>query len=121
MPTLFGVDIAGIINQEMGSLLLPLTVTRITDGVRTPGAIVTGPTQATSVHAGRGIISDYETKFRANDLIKEGDREVMILGASIDIVPAPGDRVTIEGGTYDIVSVSRDPAAATYLCQSRRQ
>jgi hypothetical protein len=32
------------------------------------------------------------------------------------VAPEAGDLVTIEGATYSISAVTRDPAAATYSC-----
>lgn len=120
MAKLFGVDIAKIANQALGKGLLPLTVTVYTPGTRTPGSLTAGTQPTSSTATGRGIIDDYDTRLIDGTRVQAGDRKVLILGDSIaPVVPKPDDQVTIEGATYRIVRVARDPAAATYTCQVR--
>jgi len=120
MPTLFGVDIAGIINRELGPKLLPLTLTGYTAGTRTVGQLSGGTNPTSSTATGRGFTEDYSEGQIDGDTVKVGDRKVVILGASVSLIPAPGMTVTIEGVAYRIERVKRDPAAATYTCQVRR-
>ena len=49
------------------------------------------------------------------DMTRRQKAIITILGKPLGaIVPESGDRVTIEGATYDVTAVDRDPAAATY-------
>lgn len=121
MPSLFGVDIASEINQAMGQGLLPVTLTKATTGTRTTGSLTSGTVPSTDDYTGRGFLSDYKDRQINGTSVLTGDRKVSILGASLPtgIVPAAADKVTIEGSTFNIVNVKRDPAAAMYTCQVR--
>lgn len=122
MPQLFGVDIAGIIGQVIGPLVLPATLRKMILGTRS-GDLTDG-TQPTHVdYAARGFIEDYKDKDIDGTLIRTTDRKITLLGATIasSAVPEPQDTVTIEGKTFYIIKVLRDPAAATYNCQVRAQ
>jgi hypothetical protein len=120
---LFGVDIAGIIAAQMGPLLLPATLRVFTLGARTPGDLTSGPAiTSTASTAARGFVESYDTKDQgAGSIVQVGDRKITLLGATLGgLVPVPSSEIDIEGDTYTVVDVQRDPAAATYLCQSRR-
>lgn len=124
MPNLFGLDIAGIINRELGPGLLPLTLVRVSEGARNAD-----PTQGLALtetsYTGRGFIEAWSVRQIGLDngtgaLIRVGDMKITLLGASLSVAPAVGDKVTIEGVTYRIeMIVSRDPAAATYVVNGR--
>ncbi len=116
MPRLFGQDIAGQIAQALGGHLLPATLTKVIPGARTPSNLPGGTGATTADYTARGIIEDYTDAQIDGTLIAAGDRKVLLLGASIAgaAVPMPGDRVTIEGATYNVRRVERDPAGATY-------
>lgn len=121
---LFGVDISKLIKDNIGPGVNDATLIKVTPGTRTPGQL-TGGTQPTTVtHACRGFL-DVLTRNRVDDtLTEEGDVLIALLGDTIDggaVVPAPGDRVTILGTTYNIVIVNVDPAQAVYSCQSRSE
>jgi len=66
-------------------------------------------------------VSDYRAGQIDGTLIQKGDRKVLLIAesGSAALVPSSGDRITVEGATYFIVSVGRDPAVATYPCQVR--
>lgn len=118
---LFGVDIASIVDGAISPGLLPATLHSITPGTRTPGDPTAGTNPTTTDHAGRGIIDDYDEKEIDGDVIRVGDRKILLIGNSIAglTVPKPNDEVTIEGRRYTAVRVKRDPAAATYTIQAR--
>lgn len=121
MPSLFGIDIAGIIGDNLGPGLLPATLIKVTPGTRTPGSLTGGANATTASYSARGILVEYDDKEIDGTLVVKGDKQVLLLGATIasSKIPVPGDSVTIEGYTYNIIKVSRDPAAATYSCQVR--
>lgn len=121
MPKLFGIDIAGIINQNMGKGLLSVQLTKSTAGTRTSGQLNEGTNPTTLTYSGRGFISDYKDTEMANTSIRTSDKKIAILGASLPngIIPIPGDSILVEGNSYNVVNVKRDPAAAIYICQSR--
>lgn len=126
MPNLFGIDIAGILNSALGSSgpapLLPATLSKIIEGDRDPDDLAAGPERTSSDYTATGMISSYSASKIDGTIIQANDREVMLLGASIEdgAIPEMGDRITIEGEEYVIVGIpDRDPAAATYTCQVR--
>lgn len=120
MPNLFGVDIAGVIAQAMGNGLLPATLIKTTAGERSSGEVTAGTNPSTSSTSCRGFIEDYKDYQLTSSLIKTGDKKITLLGGTLaGVVPKPGDKITIESSTYNIIKVMRDPAAATYECQSR--
>lgn len=119
---LFGVDMAGLIAQEMGQQLLPATLIKVFPGTRTAGNLAGGTNPVTRSYRARGFTSELEERFIDGDTVKRGDRAVTLLGASIPgrVVPEAGDRLTIEGKTWAVVAiVDRDAAAATYTLAVR--
>ena len=122
MANLFGIDIAGIVAQEIGPGLLPATLIQVRNGVRTPGNLTGGTNPTENNIGGRGVISDYADSQINGTLIKKGDRQVLLIANTFPgkPVPVPDDKVIIENLTYNIVAVKRDPAAATYKCQVRK-
>jgi hypothetical protein len=121
MPRLFGVDIAAEINRGLGPGLLDATLTVVTGAARTAGSLTGGTNPTTTSHTAKGFLDDYKDFQIDGTIVQRGDRMVVLLGASIDpaAVPTAGDRVTIEGESFNIVNVERDPAAATYTMQVR--
>jgi hypothetical protein len=123
MPDLFGLDIAGIVADAIDQAggLLDVTLTKKTPGTRDPNDLTAGTHPTSTPYACEGVVSDYAARLIDSTLVATGDRRVVILGATLppDIVPAPGDQVTIESLTYDVVRVTRDPAAASYELQVR--
>lgn len=120
MPDLFGVDIAKAINDALGKHLVDLTLTSWTPGTRTSTARTSGTNPTSTTATGKGIIEDYDSNQIDGTRVHVGDRKILILGKSIDpLVPKPNDQITIEGSTYRVMRVKRDPAAATYSCQVR--
>lgn len=119
MPNLFGKDIAGIIGNKLGKHLLDGTLTHTTPGIRTPGSLTAGTNPTTATSTFKGIISDYKEREIDGTLVQQGDRKVLILAATLTpaVVPEVGDRVSLEGDTFEVKRVSRDPAAATFTCQ----
>lgn len=121
MPNLFGLNIAGIVNDAISSAggVLPGTLTKVTAGTRTPGDIAAGTNPTTVTHPMRGFV-DQRTKQRVGGtLAATGGRFISILGASLPegVEPDPGDGVWLDGETktFRIVEiVERDPAAALY-------
>jgi len=121
---LFGQDISGLIKKAMAGQLLAATVHKKTPGSRTGN--LTGGTNPTEVdHACEGFIDSQSKKAVGGTLVEDGDIIVVLIGDTIDSgtaasAPVTGDQVTIEGATYHIKGLDRDPAAATYtlLCKA---
>ncbi len=115
---LFGVDIAGIVAREVGPGLLDAVLTRKTPGTRTPGNLTGGTNPVSTAHTAKGIKSPL-TSLRPDSIVEDAMAVVLLIGDTISpaAVPAEQDLISIEGTSYTIVQVARDPAAATYTCQ----
>lgn len=95
--------------------LRPATLTKRTFGAYTQGAYADGPTTTTADHVGLGLMGEWRQE--TTELVKRGDRVVILFAGSLDVVPASQDRVTIEGTVYEITGVLvRDAGSATYTC-----
>lgn len=119
-PNIFGANIAQAINSGLGSLLLPVALTK-TDTSRDPS----DPTKTIEVpvnHSGRGFMDTKNIRSSDGTLVRRNANVISILGASLPeaVNPEPGDDVTISGNTYTIVEggVRRDPAGAVYECET---
>lgn len=103
----------------------PATLTKVTPGVRQPGAIAAGTNPTERTFAARGLVADMRSFQASGTLLKDISRVVRLFGSTIadGAVPEPGDRISIEGTTSTIAgeggAVSRDPAGASYVCQCR--
>ena len=120
MPDIFKKDIAGKINDKLGPLVFDYTLHVVTEGTR--GANLTGGTNPTETdHTVKGFVDDYRDREIDGTIIQRGDRKITLLGGSLPsgVVPKVQDKVTAEGIKWTIVNVMRDPAGATYECQSR--
>ena len=119
---LFGADIAGALASALGSSLLPAKLIKL---VVTPNPLPGRPdTETETEYPARGFIDTYDTREIDGTRVKQSDRKISLLGDTIDglQVPEPGDKITIEGVTYEITSggVNRDPDKALYECQCRQ-
>lgn len=121
MPKLFGVDIAAEVNKGLGPGLLSAQLRKVLPGTRSTNKPTAGLSQSVKRYPCKGMISDYANSKIDGTRVQANDREVLLLGASIagNKVPEADDEITIEGKTYTIIRVARDPAAATYTCQVR--
>lgn len=123
MPKLFGIDIAGIVNDAIASTggFPQVTLIKTTPGQRVDGALTAGTNPTSNSFPARGFVDVYRDSAIDGTLVKKSDRKVVILGASIagGQVPTQGDKVVAENLTYEVIDVARDPAGATYECQCR--
>jgi hypothetical protein len=113
--SLFNIDLPGILNTAMGDLLLDATISPSTT---TPDGQGGHTLSYGTPVAAKGFTDTYSDFARLSG-VPATDRKIVILAASTTIVPKHHDRVTIEGKTYDIVAVGKDPALATYELQAR--
>lgn len=119
---LFNANISGKIAAAMGSLLLPVTLTKVVPGARTSSDPSSGTNPSRRSFPCRGMVDSYKLSQFDGTIVKRGDRKVLILGDTLpsNIVPEPNDEIRAEGALYHVVGTpERDPDAATYLCQVR--
>ena len=121
MPNIFGADIAGIIAKELGPLVFDQTLTKAAKS-RDPADSTKVITVETDYPC-KGFVDVYSDKWVNGTTVKIDGHKIVILGASLatGVVPEPGDKITAEGKVIIIVEdgVTRDPAGASYECQSK--
>lgn len=119
---LFGIDIAKLINDNVGSGLLDATLIVWTAGTRSSSQPTSGTTPTSVSHGCKGFVDSQATKNLKGTSAADGTKVIVLIGDSINngnMVPGLKDNVTIEGATYSIEKIDRDPAAATYSLQAR--
>lgn len=120
-PDIFGIDLAGIVNEALGPLVFDQTLIVVTSS-RDP-ANSSKTIKVETPHKCKGFIDFFADRLIDGSAIKYTDRKIIILGATIpqDVEPNGGDKIIAEGRTYTITEngVRRDPAGATYECHSR--
>ncbi len=121
MTELFGIDAAQIFLDTLGDIVLDATLTVVTIGTRTPGALTSGTQPSSATKTAKGYIEDYDNDQIDETIVAKGDRKVVLLAGSIqdNAVPKNGDTITIEGVTFTIMDVGRDSLQAIYICQGR--
>ena len=126
MSQVFGLDLDVIIDDSLTAAggLDPNggTLIKVTAGARTAGDLAAGKVNAEQRYPFRGMVSKVFKAPIPGTIIQAGDREVLILGASLPagVSPDLNDKVQIEGSTFVVLMVpARDPARATYLCACR--
>lgn len=121
MPELFGLDIAGLINDSIQAAgeLRPLTLIKVEPGTRDPARPTAGTNPTTATHGGSGFEEDLQSR-RPESVLPDTSTILNILGASLPsgVVPQTNDRVEIDGATYTLLAVESDPARALYTCQA---
>jgi len=118
---LFGVDISGLINANVGPGVNDATLTKVSPGTRTPGQLTGGTNPTSTSYDCKAFVDPIDRSRIDGTLVKDGDALVQIVGDSVAAgqVPAVGDTVTILSRTYEIVAIEVDPALALYSCQGR--
>lgn len=123
---LFGIDIAGIINDALGASLLPVTITKEILGARDPANLTAGRAKTYETHSCVGFWEDFTGTPPPGVVVELNDRKAVLIGDSIPAggVPARNDLITIEeaagpSSLYAVKLISRDPAAAVYVYQCR--
>lgn len=123
---LFGIDIAGIVADNIGPGLLDVRITRTPRGARqagdlTGGKVAEGPDSWDC----KGFWEDFTATPPPGVELELNDRKAVLIGDTIPAAALPlrvNDAITIEGLTLFMVKqLSRDPAAAVYvlLCRDR--
>lgn len=119
-PNIFGANLAQVINQALGTQLLPAVLIK-TVTARDPN----NPTKMIETpenYECRGFTDTKNIKTSDGTLVRRNANVISLLGASLPepVNPEPGDRITIEGETFTIAEkgVKRDPAGAVYECEA---
>ena len=120
---LFGVDIAALIFKATNGQLLSATLHKVVVLGPDPNDLSGKPLDEDADFPCQGFVDAYKDTQIDGTIIKKSDRRITLIGDSIKdgAVPEPNDFITIEGVRRKVVEggVNRDPAKATYECQSR--
>ncbi len=122
---LFGVDIAGLIADNIGPAVLDVTITKKTDAARDPANPTKGRPATPATYPCKGFWEDFAPTDIDGTNILLNDRKALLIGDTIPAggIPQKQDEISIEGQTLVVHRlISRDPAAATYLyhCRDRK-
>jgi hypothetical protein len=109
--------LAKTIAKATGFIFLDASVTRAT--AATGGNAFEPTVGSAATYSCKAIVDTYSAYDRAQGLVDQTDRKVLILAATLSIQPKAGDAITIRGETFTIVSVMTDPAKAVWECQGR--
>lgn len=105
--------IAEALDEVFRNATLKVPGAQVSDG---QGGYISGPPVE---YPCKALVDDY-SDFRRSALgIPSNDRKIIILAASVAVSPAVGHAIRAVGRDWQIVSLSRDPAAATWECQGR--
>lgn len=110
-------DLPDVIAEALGDVFRPAILkvpgAQVSDG---QGGWTAGPPDE---HSCKALVDDY-SDFRRSALgIPGKDRKIIILAASVAVSPAVGHTIRAEGRDWSIISLTRDPAAATWEVQGR--
>ncbi len=120
---LFNANIAKQIGDGLVAAgMLNATLSRPVYGDYVNGDLTGGqPVTAVNVFSAKGFTDKYSDFVIASTLIDRADRKITLLGSTITPVTRPsiGDFITIESKDWEVMEVTRDPAAAAYECRCR--
>lgn len=106
------------IGKAFERVFLPATLQREEPGTPNPDAPWEPVVPITRSYPCRAIVETYSDFYRAQELVTESDRKVLVLAASLAVEPVAGDRVQIGGKTYTVVEIATDPAGATWTLRA---
>lgn len=112
--------IPAIVNGAIGALVFSNATLKVPGSATSDGQ--GGFTAGTPTErACKALVDDYSDYRRQALGIPANDRKIIVLAASVaaGAVPAAGHTINAEGRDWLIVSVTRDPASATYELQAR--
>ena len=125
---IFGVDIAGIVNDVIGEGVFDATITRYTRGARAAGNLTGGRAATAATVDCKGFWEDFTGTPPPGVELELNDRKAILIGDSVPAggLPRVNDQITIhepigDSSLFMVKLLSRDPAAAvyTYLCRDR--
>lgn len=110
--------LARTIAAALGNVMYPVTIRRTTPGEYVPGEGVVGG--GTVDHTARGMVDSFSPAEIQAGIVMASDRRVTLLTQGLTITPTPAtDKVVVDGADLTIVSVSSDPAKATWTLVAR--
>ena len=93
-------DGAATVTSLLSEYGMDMTLTEVSDGVYTPG---TGVSNTDTDYAATGIKRDYDQRVIDGTVIRQGD-QLVTLSPSLEVTPKTGDKLTIDGEVWGIIS-----------------
>ncbi len=118
-------NLSGIIGRSASGVFFDASLTRDARAAGanawTPGAVVS------TDHACKALVDTWSSYQVASGLVAAADAKILVLASTLSVEPIVGDRITVRGQTYTIVSyggsraaVETDPATAVWVCRGRK-
>lgn len=128
MSELFGLDIQGLVTDSLEGELVPVTITRtvqggtynpVTDQYEDGSGNEVLPTEQEFTSEGitpaNSGIGAFQSILSAVGQTIDNQREVLVLAKPLGTVPKAGDRLAIDGETFEVTGIpDKDPAGATW-------
>lgn len=109
--------LAKTIASALAGVMYPITLKRVVPGEYEPG-VGMGPDTITTYTA-KGMVDSFSPAEIQAGIVMASDRKVTLLASGLSITPTPTDKVVVDGVDLTIVSVSSDPAKATWTLAVR--
>ena len=96
------------------------TLTKYTPGTRTVGEESSGTQPTSATYTCRGYVDETEQVNVEDSTARTTTATIGILGASLSVTPAVGDKITIRDVTYRLTSVKGDGVSAVWECEGTK-
>lgn len=105
--------LAKTIASALKNVMYPITIARTTPGEYIPGGGYTEGT--TTTFQAKGMVDSFSPTEIQAGLVQPTDRKVTLLAQGLPITPDPmTDKIVAEGRELTVISVTSDPARATW-------
>ncbi|EKE75523.1 hypothetical protein [Oceanibaculum indicum] len=112
--------LAATVAAALQNVAYSVTLTRTVPGAYDPSTGTVGAGTTTN-YTCRGLVEDFysmtlqkASAYLDGTMVKPGDRQALILATTLATTPKPGDTFTAQGRLHTVISVSADPAGATW-------
>jgi hypothetical protein len=111
--------LAKTIASALKNVMYPITIARTTPGEYVPGGGYSEGT--TTLFEARGMVDSFSPNELSLGLVQPTDRKVTLLSQGLSITPDPlTDKIVLADSTeLTVISVTSDPARATWQLQVR--
>jgi hypothetical protein len=103
----------------LGDIPISVTYTQVSNGGydTATGSI----TEITSTETVTAIITSYAEERINAGLAQSTDRQALIPGKDLGLIPKPQDRISFDSTDYEVYKVEKDPVSAIYKLQLRER
>lgn len=109
-------QLSAIFNSAFAGIYLPATLHRNAVTYDAAG----NPTASATDYECRAQIDDMNEAMRAQAGYTERERRILVLQASLGVLPTTDDEITVKGDKYAIMAVNSDPAESYYALRCQR-